>query len=259
MPGMRTDARYDRWVARMERPLMVASLVFLVVLCLPVIEPHLSSPARVAVSAFNIAIWVFFAVDYLARLRLAPDRRTFVRKHILDLVVVVVPFFRPLRLLRLFSMAGLLARRGRSGMVRDVTIYTGYAALASVFLGAVAVLDVERHAHDARITQFSDAVWFAVSTMTAVPYGDVFPVTQIGRLIAVTLMIIGLVLVGIITAAIAAWLVEFVTGEKEIEEAVETIEVAVALEQSELKQILDRLAAIEGHLAKPPPRKRANA
>jgi voltage-gated potassium channel len=232
----------------MERPLIVAAVVFLLALCIPVIEPHLNAVARGAVDVANVAIWAFFAVDYLVRLRLAPDRRTFVRKHIVDLVVVIVPFFRPLRLLRLFSVTGLLARRGRGGLVKDVTVYVCVASVVVVFLGAVGVLDLERHAHDARITTFPDALWFACSTMTAVPYGDVFPVTQGGRLVAVALMIAGLVLVGIITAAIAAWLVEFVSGDAEIEAGIEEIEDAVAIEQGELQQILARLASIESHL-----------
>nr|MBA3233489.1 two pore domain potassium channel family protein [Propionibacteriales bacterium] len=77
-----------------------------------------------------------------------------------------------------------------------------------VFVAAVAMLDAERGAADANIESFGDAAWWAVTTMTTVGYGDRFPVTTEGRLIASALMLAGIALLGVVTAALASWFVE---------------------------------------------------
>lgn len=76
-----------------------------------------------------------------------------------------------------------------------------------VFVGAVVMLDVEREAEGANITTPADAFWWACTTITTVGYGDRYPVTNVGRVIAVLLMIVGIALLGVLTASIAAWFV----------------------------------------------------
>jgi voltage-gated potassium channel len=75
-------------------------------------------------------------------------------------------------------------------------------------------LDAERSSRDANISDFGDAIWWAVSTMTTVGYGDHYPVTPVGRLVAFGLMIGGIALLGTVTATLASWLVETVAAEK---------------------------------------------
>src|SRR4051812_28602557 len=101
---LRSGDAYARWERRTDAPLLVLALLFVVVLALPLLV-DLSAPAQLAVSAANVAIWLVFAVDYVVRLALAVDRWRFVRTHPLDLLVVVVPFLRPLRALRLLRLA----------------------------------------------------------------------------------------------------------------------------------------------------------
>ena len=229
---------YDRWIARMERPLLVTSVLFVVVLVLPILVTQLPKPVDTAMVVANVAIWALFAFDYVMRLRLSADRMRFVRTHVLDLVVVLVPFFRPLRLLRLLAVAGRLGQRSSGAFVADVTKMVCYATAFTAFLGGVLALDAERDAKGTTIASFPDALWWAFATMTAVPYGDVYPVTQEGRLISSVLMILGLVFVGLLTAAIAAWMVQYLSreGDGEIDAAVE------------LKAVRERLAAMEALL-----------
>jgi voltage-gated potassium channel len=85
----------------------------------------------------------------------------------------------------------------------------------SVGLGAVAVLDAERSAPGANITSFGDALWWASTTVTTVGYGDRYPVTTEGRLIAVALMVVGIGLVGAVTASVATWMVARVQQDKQ--------------------------------------------
>jgi len=79
-------------------------------------------------------------------------------------------------------------------------------AAMAVGLGAIAVLDAEQDAADANITTFGDALWWACTTVTTVGYGDRYPVTLEGRAVAVVLMIIGIGVVGAVTASVATWL-----------------------------------------------------
>jgi len=73
---------------------------------------------------------------------------------------------------------------------------------------AVAVLDAERDAGDANITSYGEALWWATATITTVEYGDRYPVTGTGRLIAVALKLCGTALLGMVTASLAARFLE---------------------------------------------------
>jgi voltage-gated potassium channel len=81
------------------------------------------------------------------------------------------------------------------------------------------MLDAERDAPGAHITTFPDALWWAATTVTTVGYGDTFPVTGTGRLVAVALMVVGISLVSIITATIAAWFIDQTRGAATAERA----------------------------------------
>ncbi len=73
---------------------------------------------------------------------------------------------------------------------------------------ALAVLDAEQNAPGSNITNIGDALWWAFATITTVGYGDFYPVTVLGRLIAAGLMIAGITMLGTVTAALASWFVE---------------------------------------------------
>lgn len=143
------------------------------------------------------------------------DRRRFIRSNLLDLVVVALPILRPLRLLRLVTLLSVLNRKAGSSLRGRVLTYVAGAAGLVIFVAALAVLDAERRNPDANILSFPDALWWAATTVTTVGYGDRYPMTGEGRLIAVGLMIAGIAIIGVITAAFASWLLERV---REVEE-----------------------------------------
>lgn len=78
----------------------------------------------------------------------------------------------------------------------------------AVTLGTVAVLDAEERSPDANITSIGDALWWACTSVTTVGYGVRHPVTTQGRLGAVVLMVLGIGVVGGVTASVAAYLIE---------------------------------------------------
>jgi voltage-gated potassium channel len=80
---------------------------------------------------------------------------------------------------------------------------------------ALVMLDVERGRPGAVVTSFGDALWWSATTITTVGYGDTYPTTGAGRVVAAVLMFSGIALLGVVTATVAAWLVRRVAEEEE--------------------------------------------
>jgi voltage-gated potassium channel len=81
------------------------------------------------------------------------------------------------------------------------------------------MLDAERDAPESNIITSGDALWWAVTTIITVGYGDRYPTTTTGRLIAFGLMIAGIALLGVVTVTLASWIVERVSAENAAEGA----------------------------------------
>lgn len=258
---LRAARGYERWEARTERPMLSLSLVFVVVLVVP-LATRPSHPVSVALSAANAAIWAAFTVDYVARLYLARARWAFVRSHPLDLVVVLVPFLRPLRALRLLrlarlgAVAGVLHGRAQRSFHATVAAYVAAAAATLLVVGAAAMYDAERRAPGGNIRTFADALWWALTTVTTVGYGDRYPTTGTGRLIAAALMIVGIALLGVVTATMAAWFVNRLRSVQEVEE-----QAGATLDQvlAELREVRSRLDAMDSAAWTPSGRPTAGA
>ena len=207
-----------RWEQRTEWPLVILAIIFLVAYATPILDQSLSPALRSACHVVNIAIWIAFAIDYASRLALARRWRYF-WTHLHDLAMVVLPVLRPLRLLRLLLLLRVLNRRAASSLHGRVVIYIGGSAVLLVGCAALAMLDAERRHDGANISSFGDALWWAMTTVTTVGYGDRYPVTTEGRGIATALMIGGIALIGVITATFASWLIDRVRTVAEDEQA----------------------------------------
>ena len=195
---------------------MLAALLFLVAYAAPIIQPDLAPSTRRFAGWVVAATWLLFGVDFMVRLALAKRRWAFIRRHPLDLAVVALPLLRPLRLLRLLTLLSFVNRMGRSSLRGQVIAYVVGLTMLVLLLSSLAVLDAERGREGANIGNFGDALWWSVTTVTTVGYGDRFPVTGTGRLIAAALMLAGIALLGVVTASFASWLIERVA---EVEEA----------------------------------------
>lgn len=212
----RGGAAYQRFSDAVDGPLLVLAIVWLPVLIIPLVA-HPSAAVADGLNAIDYMVWAVFVVEYLVKLYLAPSRRRFVRTHLLDLVVIVIPFLRPLRvvrvlrLLRLVRVATVLTRslgRARSILTHKGLHFVLLAVILIVFAGAAAELAFEAHQPGSNIHDFGDAIWWAVVTVTTVGYGDRYPVGAAGRGVAVVLMLVGIGLVGAVTATVASYFVE---------------------------------------------------
>jgi voltage-gated potassium channel len=228
MPGRqqrRGIEAYDRYVRFSQAPMTALAFLMIPVLLIPLVRP-VHGAIAVFFDAADYLIWALFAVDYGVRFGLAPDRLRFVRTHLFDLAVVVLPFLRPLRALRalrglgelralrLLQASRLAAFVGAGiGHAREIIRRRGLHYVVAVVIAvmfAAAGLEVafEAHAKGSNIHNYGDALWWAVVTVTSVGYGDKYPVTAPGRAVAVVLMITGIALFGVVTASIASYFVE---------------------------------------------------
>ena len=159
-----------------------------------------------------------FLVDFVIRLNRAPSKAGFMKWGWIDLIASIpaVDFLRWGRLFRLIRIVRLL-RAFRSARHVLWFLYqnrtkslAGTAFLASIVLlifSSIAILSFETDPQSNIKTSF-DAIWWAFTTMTTVGYGDKYPVTAAGRVVAIVLMVTGVGLFGVLTGLFARFVVE---------------------------------------------------
>lgn len=160
-------------------------------------------------NGFGNILWLLFAIDLLFRFLLAPVKKHFFRQNWLDTITVVVPQFKALRALRAFTPDGVIAHaRSRGVITGGAAMTAGLATVIVIWIGSLMVLDAERGAKGSDIETIGEAVWWAFETVTTVGYGDYVPVTQVGRFYAVLIMLVGISVLGAVTATLSATLVK---------------------------------------------------
>ena len=204
----------ERWESWVEIPMLVLAMVFVAAYAWQVIDQSLSRPTELLLERIVWGTWAAFVVDYFVRIALSRDRLRYFRRHWYEIPIVVLPMLRPLRLLQLLVFVRVM-NRGAANAASQAATYVAGAAVIFVFVGALAVLDAEQDAEGALITSFGGALWWACVTVTTVGYGDLYPVTTTGRVVAVVLMVFGVALIGALTATVATWLVGQVGEERE--------------------------------------------
>lgn len=161
------------------------------------------------------AVCAVFLFDFGVHLWRAPNRLAYLRWGWIDLLSSIPAvewlrwgrIFRVVRILRalrsfheIAEHFALAPAKGTFGIVSILTV------LVAIF-SALAMLNVERGAPGANIHSADDALWWAFVTLTTIGYGDHYPVTGAGRMIAVILVICGLSIFGTFTALVASFFV----------------------------------------------------
>ncbi len=228
----------ELWRKYSEWPLAAAAVVFLVTYSIEVIG---NVPDRSA-TVFDIIIWAtwaLFVIDYVVNLILAERRVHWFTHNLHAAAILALPILRPLRLMRLLSVMQFSHRLAGRRLRGRILTYALAIATLLVYVAALAALDAEQNVRGASITNIGAALWWAASTITGTGYGDVVPVTLLGKLVGVGLMVGGLAVVGVIAASFASWMVERL-GSRVAEEA----EQAENQTQSEVAVLTEQVARL---------------
>ena len=188
--------------------LTVLAFAFLVAFSWPAFVAEIDSSTQRILDYVQWISWIAFAVDLLVGLVLAEKKLKFLAHHPLEVVTLLLPFLRPLRLLRVISFGTLVIQKVAVGRQFAITLKVFLASILLAYIGAVQITISERGVEGSNIKSFGDGLWWAITTVTTVGYGDRFPVTSTGRVLAVCLMLVGISLMGVITASVAAWFVK---------------------------------------------------
>ncbi|MCB2414045.1 potassium channel family protein [Demequina sp. TTPB684] len=232
-----SGSKYDAYAKRTDAILLALGLLFLVLWTLETVQPGLPSPVPGLIGSLLGVIWLVFLVDVAIRISLARSSWRFVVRHPIDVLAVFVPALRPLKILSVFTNGSKMLRgRGALNATRAVVL----SAALLIWIAAVAILGFERGAPGANVENFGDALWWALVTTTTVGYGDFYPVTLEGRVVSSALMVLGISLIGVVTASVAAWFVRLTTAESD-----ERDEASIAKNEQEIKRLHDKIDALE--------------
>jgi voltage-gated potassium channel len=201
--------------------LTVLALAFLVAFSWPAFVAEVDPDTQRILDYVQWVSWVAFAVDLLIGLFLADRKMKFLVQHPLEVITVLLPFLRPLRLLRVISFGTLVIQKVAVGRQFAITLKVFLASILLAYIAAVQITITERGVEGSNIKSFGDGLWWAVTTVTTVGYGDRFPTTSTGRVLAVCLMLVGISLMGVITASVAAWFVKMSQGDEGKEDLIQ--------------------------------------
>lgn len=239
------DERSRRAARIFEIPVIFAALLTIPVIAIE--QSSLDQPWDTIAAVLNWTIWLVFLAELVVMLALVSDRRRWLRENPLDLpLVILTPPILPaglqsLRVLRLLRLLRLLrvARIARRLFSLDGLRYAAFLALLTLVGGAAAFQAAER---SEQAVSFADSLWWAMTTMTTVGYGDVLPKTDLGRLIASAVMVIGIGFIALLTGAVAERFLRPAVAE--IEQDVEAGEDEIVAEIAGVRARLDRLEAL---------------
>lgn len=207
-PTAGSPAARRRSIRHLERmldlPMAVLSLVFFALIIADFALPPQVAYRR-GLDEATLVIWLLFVAEYLVRLAMAPDKASFFRHRLLDLVFLLFPALQMLRVIRLaragYSLfrLGIGLRRGLRGLERFlVATRFGYVAAITgvvVLTASAAMLALEREVAGSPIRSFGTALWWGAAIVTTVG-SDVFPVSAGGRVLAVLMMVYGMAVFG---------------------------------------------------------------
>jgi voltage-gated potassium channel len=244
-----SGGRHDL-VDRIERvtrfPMALLGIAWLVI-GIVVLTTGVNHSASTVLVAILFVLWVIMLVEYLVRLVVTPDTALYLKRRWVEPVTVMVPPFQGWHVVGIEKMT-LLVREGElrlEAILKHHSLFRVLIAVgATLFVGAWLVLLFEEKAKGSNIHDYPEALWWAIVTVTTVGYGDRYPVTEGGRIVAVILMLVGIGLIGVLTATVASLFIkEHADANKE------ELKKSHADLGHQLSEINDRLADVERRLA----------
>lgn len=208
---------------------------------------------NIYVLIIDIIIWITFTLDYIVRLFHAENKREFIKHNILDsLAIIPVPILSLfinsqvvgfLRLFRVLAFLDELRDGFKIFMKHRGVAYAVYILIITIVGASLGIYFVE---NGTTVTSLSDAFWWSIVTTTTVGYGDISPKTGIGRMIAVTLMLTGVCVFGIVMSAVAQILTEKKVSDEDLESEILDLSGLNKQQRIHIKQYLEFLKTQRG-------------
>jgi voltage-gated potassium channel len=226
MLQLKISPRLQSWQNKTDGLLVVIAVGSLPLLLLETISDRLPDGDRNFIVIVNIVVFTAFAIDYIVKLVLSDSKPTYIRTQWLSFFIVISQLLAllpalgvlgVLRGVRAIRVLGVIARVIGIGAAtkssgkeffkkRAASVAFGVAGL-TLITSAVAFTIAEDVGDGRRIHSFFDALWWSAATITTVGYGDIYPVTAAGRIIAVFTMVVGISTLAVVTARIAKFLI----------------------------------------------------
>ena len=233
----RGEKNLAAWEERSSRPMFVASVLYLLAFAAPIMSTRIQEPYDGYLNIIQMILWGLFAADYCIRLYLAPRRLYFITHNLMNLAIVLLPAWR---IVSFLAMIHLTTNRQYKRLSELAVKLFGYTAIF-IIMFALAIYSVESSEPGAMIRDLPTAYWWTFTTLATVGYGDVYPITGIGRVIAVVVMLYGVGMVAVATGALASWIIEKIGGREEQEYPATKADVDdLHQEISELRALLAR-------------------
>jgi voltage-gated potassium channel len=190
------------------------ALTFLFAFSYPAFVDSVSSTMNNYLGIIQWVCWIAFAADLIFGLIKAESKVAYLKRHPLEIASTLLPFLRPLRLMRVISFGGLALQKVAIGRQFAITLKVAIATVFIAYVSAVQMTISESNVDGSNIKNIGDGLWWAITTVTTVGYGDRYPTTLEGKSLAVLLMVTGISLMGVITATVAAWFIEMSRNER---------------------------------------------
>jgi len=218
------DNKLSRWFAFFIQTLILVSIVTFSVETLP----NLKTETRTILRIIEIFCVVVFTIEYILRIYVADSKPRFIFSFfgLIDLLAIL-PFYlsfgvdlrslRALRFLRLFRVLKLVRYnkamnhfiKAMSSAKEQIFLFI-FITVILIYFAAVGIYYFENEAQPEKFTSIFDSLWWAIITLTTVGYGDVYPITVVGKVFTFMILLIGLGIVAVPTGIIASALTQSV-------------------------------------------------
>jgi voltage-gated potassium channel len=214
------------------------SLLSLLIISLPVFG---NSAKQIALT-LDLILSLFFLIDFFYILATSKDKREYLKWGWLDFVgsLPYLPLFRILRIFRAIRSLRILRKNSLQEIFQIIQKRPERTTIFSILLFSIlilsissyAILRIENSSPTRNIETVGDSLWWAIVTITTVGYGDHFPTTDYGRVIAIVLMVTGISLFSAFTSYLSTIFINRRENKSE----------------TDIDQIMDRLESIETKL-----------
>jgi len=188
--------------------------------------PSLAHTFKLVLEILEYLLTFFFTVEYIARVYCSPRPRDYVLSFfgVIDLLSTLPPYlsfflpnarymillrsFRFIRIFRIFKLfsfinEGYMLMRSLQKSLTKISVYFLFVLILDVCLGTLMFM-VESGEPETQFTDLATSVYWAIVTMTTVGYGDITPVTFMGRLLSGFIMLLGYTIIAVPTGIVSA-------------------------------------------------------